>query len=155
MYMPSIFGENLMDDVVDDFSELDHALDDEFFGKRNPLFAKHANRLMRTDVKETDQDYRLTVDLPGFKKNEVNLLLDNGYLTIRANKKLDKDEKNKLGKLIRQERYAGTMQRSWYVGDEVTEDDIKADFKDGLLNISIAKKQPTKQLEDHKYITIE
>ena len=110
---------------------------------------------MRTDVKETDQDYRLTVDLPGFKKNEVNLLLDNGYLTIRANKKLDKDEKNKLGKLIRQERYAGTMQRSWYVGDEVTEDDIKADFKDGLLNISIAKKQPTKQLEDHKYITIE
>ena len=155
MYMPSIFGENLMDDVVDDFSELDHALDDEFFGKRNPLFSKHANRLMRTDVKETDQDYRLTVDLPGFKKNEVNLLLDNGYLTIRANKKLDKDEKNKLGKLIRQERYAGTMQRSWYVGDEVTEDDIKADFKDGLLNISIAKKQPTKQLEDHKYITIE
>lgn len=144
-----------MDDVVDDFSELDHALDDEFFGKRNPLFGKHANRLMRTDVKETDQDYRLTVDLPGFKKNEVNLLLDNGYLTIRANKKLDKDEKNKLGKLIRQERYAGTMQRSWYVGDEVTEDDIKADFKDGLLNISIAKKQPTKQLEDHKYITIE
>ena len=155
MYMPSIFGENLMDDVVDDFSELDHALDDEFFGKRNPLFGKHANRLMRTDVKETDQDYRLTVDLPGFKKNEVNLLLDNGYLTIRANKKLDKDEKNKLGKLIRQERYAGTMQRSWYVGDEVTEDDIKADFKDGLLNISIAKKQPTKQLEDHKSITIE
>lgn len=155
MYMPSIFGENLMDDVVDDFSELDHALDDEFFGKRNPLFGKHANRLMRTDVKETDQDYRLTVDLPGFKKNEVNLLLDNGYLTIRANKKLDKDEKNKLGKLIRQERYAGTMQRSWYVGDEVTEDDIKADFKDGLLNISIAKKQPTKQLENHKYITIE
>lgn len=155
MYMPSIFGENLMDDVVDDFSELDHALDDEFFGKRNPLFGKHANRLMRTDVKETDQDYRLTVDLPGFKKNEVNLLLDNGYLTIRANKKLDKDEKNKLGKLIRQERYAGTMQRSWYVGDEVTEDDIKADFKDCLLNISIAKKQPTKQLEDHKYITIE
>lgn len=155
MYMPSIFGENLMDDVVDDFSELDHALDDEFFGKRNPLFGKHANRLMRTDVKETDQDYRLTVDLPGFKKNEVNLLLDNGYLTIRADKKLDKDEKNKLGKLIRQERYAGTMQRSWYVGDEVTEDDIKADFKDGLLNISIAKKQPTKQLEDHKYITIE
>lgn len=155
MYMPSIFGENLMDDVVDDFSELDHALDDEFFGKRNPLFGKHANRLMRTDVKETDQDYRLTVDLPGFKKNEVNLLLDNGYLTIRANKKLDKDEKNKLGKLIRQERYAGTMQRSWYVGDEVTEDDIKADFKDGLLNISIAKKQPTKQLKDHKYITIE
>ena len=155
MYMPSIFGENLMDDVVDDFSELDHALDDEFFGKRNPLFGKHANRLMRTDVKETDQDYRLTVDLPGFKKNEVNLLLDNGYLTIRANKKLDKDEKNKLGKLIRQERYAGTMQRSWYVGDEVTEDDIKADFKDGLLNIPIAKKQPTKQLEDHKYITIE
>lgn len=155
MYMPSIFGENLMDDVVDDFSELDHALDDEFLGKRNPLFGKHANRLMRTDVKETDQDYRLTVDLPGFKKNEVNLLLDNGYLTIRANKKLDKDEKNKLGKLIRQERYAGTMQRSWYVGDEVTEDDIKADFKDGLLNISIAKKQPTKQLEDHKYITIE
>jgi HSP20 family molecular chaperone IbpA len=144
-----------MDDVVDDFSELDHALDDEFFGKRNPLFGKHANRLMRTDVKETDQDYRLTVDLPGFKKNEVNLLLDNGYLTIRANKTLDKDEKNKLGKLIRQERYAGTMQRSWYVGDEVTEDDIKADFKDGLLNISIAKKQPTKQLEDHKYITIE
>jgi HSP20 family molecular chaperone IbpA len=144
-----------MDDVVDDFSELDHALDDEFFCKRNPLFGKHANRLMRTDVKETDQDYRLTVDLPGFKKNEVNLLLDNGYLTIRANKKLDKDEKNKLGKLIRQERYAGTMQRSWYVGDEVTEDDIKADFKDGLLNISIAKKQPTKQLEDHKYITIE
>ena len=145
MLMPSIFGENLFNDDWMDFGfpEVDKA-----------LYGKHANNVMKTDVKETDSGYEVDIDLPGFKKDEINAQLDNGYLTISASKGLDKEEKNKEGKYIRKERYAGAMSRSFYVGDEVTQDDIKARYEDGILRLSVPKKE-AKAVENKKYIAIE
>ena len=149
MLMPSIFGENLFDDDWMDFP-----FDRDFWGKKNPLYGKNANRVMKTDIREHDGGYELDVDLPGFKKDEINVELENGYLTISATKGLDKDEQDKKGKYIRRERYAGAMQRSFYVGDEVTQEDIKAKFEDGILRLSIPKKD-AQAVETKKTIAIE
>ena len=132
MLMPSIFGENLFNDDWMNFSfpEVD-----------KELYGKHAGNVMKTDVRETDSGYEVDIDLPGFKKDEINAQLDNGYLTISASKGLDKEEKNKEGKYIRKERYAGAMSRSFYVGDEVTQADIKARYEDGILRLSVPKKE--------------
>ena len=145
MLMPSIFGENLFNDDWMDFGfpEVDKA-----------LYGKHAGHVMKTDVKETDVGYEVDIDLPGFKKDEISAKLDDGYLTISASKGLDKDEKNKEGKYIRKERYAGAMSRSFYVGGDVTEEDIKAKYEDGILRLSIPKKE-AKAVENKKYIAIE
>ena len=113
-----------------------------------------ASRVMKTDIREHDTGYELDVDLPGFKKDEINVELENGYLTISAAKGLDKDEQDKKGKYIRRERYAGAMQRSFYVGDEVTQEDIKAKFEDGILRLSIPKKD-AQAVETKKTIAIE
>ena len=145
MLMPSIFGENLFNDDWMDFGfpEVDKA-----------LYGKHANNVMKTDVKETDTGYEVDIDLPGFKKDEINAQLDNGYLTISAAKGLDKDEKDKKGKYIRKERYAGAMSRSFYVGEGITQEDIKAKYEDGTLRLSVPKKE-AKAVENKKYIAIE
>ena len=145
MLMPSIFGENLFNDDWMDFGfpEVDKA-----------LYGKHAGHVMKTDVKETDAGYEVDIDLPGFKKDEISAKLDDGYLTISASKGLDKDEKNKEGKYIRKERYAGAMSRSFYVGGDVTEEDINAKYEDGILRLSIPKKE-AKAVENKKYIAIE
>ena len=145
MLMPSIFGENLFNDDWMDFGfpEVDKA-----------LYGKHANNVMKTDVKETDTGYEVDIDLPGFKKDEINAQLDNGYLTISAAKGLDKDEKDKKGKSIRKERYAGAMSRSFYVGEGITQEDIKAKYEDGILRLSVPKKE-AKAVENKKYIAIE
>ncbi|HJC92462.1 Hsp20/alpha crystallin family protein [Mediterraneibacter glycyrrhizinilyticus] len=147
MLMPSIFGENLFDDDWFDF-------DRDFWGRKNPLYGKNAKNIMKTDIREHDTGYELDVDLPGFKKDEINIELENGYLTISAAKGLDKDEQDKKGKYIRKERYAGAMQRSFYVGDAVTEEDVKAKFEDGILKLSIPKKD-AKEVETKKTIAIE
>ena len=149
MLMPSIFGENLFDD-----NWMDFPFDRDFWGRKNPLYGKNANKIMKTDIREHDGGYELDVDLPGFKKDEINVELENGYLTISATKGLDKDEQDKKGKYIRRERYAGAMQRSFYVGDEVTQEDIKAKFEDGILRLSIPKKD-AKAVETKKTIAIE
>ncbi len=145
MLMPSIFGENLFNDDWMDFGfpEVDKA-----------LYGKHANNVMKTDVKETDTGYEVDIDLPGFKKDEINAQLDNGYLIISAAKGLDKDEKDKKGKYIRKERYAGAMSRSFYVGEGITQEDIKAKYEDGILRLSVPKKE-AKAVENKKYIAIE
>ena len=145
MMMPSIFGGNLFNDDWMDFSFPD--IDKELYGK-------HAKNLMKTDVKEKDGNYEVAIDLPGFKKDEINAQLDNGYLTISAAKGLDKDEKDKKGKYIRKERYAGAMSRSFYVGEGVTQEDIKAKYEDGILRLSVPKKE-AKAVENKKYIAIE
>ena len=147
MLMPSIFGENLFDDDWFDFGR-------DFWGRKNPLYGKNAKNIMKTDIREHDTGYELDVDLPGFKKDEINIELENGYLTISAAKGLDKDEQDKKGKYIRKERYAGAMQRSFYVGDAVTEEDVKAKFEDGILKLSIPKKD-AKEVETKKTIAIE
>ena len=149
MLMPSIFGENLFDDDWMDF-----AFDRDFWGRKNPLYGKNAKNIMKTDIREHDGGYELDVDLPGFKKDEINVELEEGYLTISAAKGLDKDEQDKKGKYIRKERYAGAMQRSFYVGDAVTEEDIKAKFEDGILKLNIPKKD-AKEVETKKTIAIE
>ena len=146
-YLPTVFGENLLD-VFDDFDR------DFFRGFSRPehvLYGKHASRLMKTDVKETDEGYEVDVDLPGFNKDEIKLDLNNGYLTISTEKSLNKENK---GKMLRQERYVGTMQRSFYVGESITEDDIKAKFENGVLSLMIPKKEAPK-VPEKKQILIE
>ena len=110
--------------------------------------------MMKTDVKETDEGYEVDVDLPGFKKDEIHLELNNGYLTISTEKTLEKDEKNKKGRMLRQERYAGTMQRSFYVGEAITEEDVKASYEDGVLHLIVPKKDAPK-VPEKKTIMIE
>lgn len=148
MMLPTIFGENLFDDFMDD------AFERNFFGGRNPLYGKHRKNLMKTDVKETETGYELDIDLPGFKKDEISAHLEDGYLTVSAAKGVDKDEKDNEGRYIRRERYSGSMTRSFYVGNAVTEEDIKAKYEDGILSLSIPKKDP-KAVEAKKYIAIE
>ena len=127
MLMPSIFGENLFDDFFEDFPWMDDNMDMKKTEKK--LYGRKAARLMKTDIKETENGYEVDIDLPGFKKEDVNAKLENGYLTITAAKGLDKDEKNKEGVYIRRERYTGQCARTFYVGDAVTQEDIKAKFE--------------------------
>lgn len=147
--LPSLFGESLFDRFFDD------SLEKEFFGTHNPLYGKHAKNLMKTDVKDVNDHYEVAVDLPGFQKDEVNVELENGYLTISAAKGLDKDEKEKdTGKYIRRERYAGAVSRSFYVGEHIQQEDIHAKFEDGILKLTVPKKD-AKQVDEKKYISIE
>ena len=150
MMLPSIFNKDLFDEK----KEFPFDVEDEFFGKHNPLYGKKAKHMMKTDVKEKDDKYEVDVDLPGFKKDELHLDLNNGYLTISAEKGLDKDEEDKKGKYIRKERYVGSMSRSFYVGEGITEEDIKAKYENGILKLTIPKKDP-KAVDDKKYIAIE
>lgn len=148
MLLPSIFGENLFDETTNfDF-------DKEFEKMTRPLYGKHAANMMKTDVRQTENSYELDIDLPGFKKDEITVQLDNGYLNITAAKGLDKDEEKKDGQYIRRERYAGSMSRTFYVGDTLTQNDIHAKFEDGILKLSVPKQEPAK-IEQNKYIAIE
>lgn len=149
-YLPTIFGENLMD-VFDDF---DRNFFRNFGNMDRALYGKHAQNMMKTDVKETDEGYEVDIDLPGFKKDEIQLELNNGYLTISTQKALEKDEKNKKGRMLRQERYAGMMQRSFYVGEHITEEDVKASYESGVLHLVIPKKDAPK-MPEKKVIQIE
>ena len=133
---------------------MDFPFEDEFFGRKNPLYGKRAKNLMKTDVKETENGYELDIDLPGFKKEEVQASLENGYLTISASKGLDKDEKDKKGRYIRRERYSGAMSRSFYVGEGVEQKDIHAKFENGILKLTVPKTNAQK-VEENKHIAIE
>ncbi len=146
MLMPSIFGEDLFDDWFrfPEMRDMDKT--------ERMLYGKHAERLMKTDVHEHEDHYEVDIDLPGFKKEEIELQLRNGYLTVSAAKGLDKDEESKKGRLIRQERYAGSMSRSFYVGENVTEEDIKASFKHGVLSVTVPKRD---KVPEQKRILIE
>ncbi len=148
MMMPSVFGESLFDDFMS------FPFEKEFFGRRNPLYGKHAQNVMKTDIKESETAYEMDIDLPGFKKEDVSAKLENGYLTISAAKGVDKEEKNDEGVYIRRERYSGQCSRTFYVGEAVKQEDIKAKFEDGILKVSVPKVNP-KQVEDKKYIAIE
>lgn len=145
MLMPSIFGENLLDGWMDlTFPDIDKV-----------LYGKHAKNMMKTDVREVETGYEVAMDLPGFKKEDVQIELKGGYLTISAAKNLDKEEQDRKGRYIRQERYAGSMSRSFFVGEQVKEEDIHARFEDGILRLSVPKEEPKKQVEEKHYIAIE
>ncbi len=146
MLMPSIFGEDLFDHFFDDF---------ETRPAHNPQHAMPLNGVMRTDVKETKTGYELDIDLPGYKKEDVQAELKDGYLTISAQTKSDNDEKDDKGHYIRRERYVGSCSRSFYVGEDVEQDDIKAKFEDGILKLTVPKKEAKPQVDEHKFISIE
>ena len=144
---PVRFGEKLVVELCDDafrpMWDMDRA-----------LYGKHARAVMKTDVRETDSGYELDIDLPGFKKDEVKLDLKDGYLTISAAKGLDRDEKDKQGRYSRQERYAGQCSRSFYVGDSIQPTDVHAKFEDGILKLTVPKKE-AKALPEPNRISIE
>ena len=145
MLAPSIFGRNFVDSMFDDF------FDAPFWGISRPAVSS----TMNTDITESKDGYQIEMDLPGFAKEDVSAALKDGYLTIAASHNDDKEEKDSDGKLIRRERYQGTCQRSFYVGEEITEEDIKAKFKDGVLTLLIPKKEKKPEVEENKYIAIE
>ncbi len=146
--LPSIFGESLFDDWMGfPFRGFESDVDRKLYGK-------HAARVMKTDLKEHDDSYELAVDLPGFKKEQIELQLQNGYLTITAAKGVEEEEKDRKGKLVHQERYTGSMTRSFYLGDHVREEDVKARFEDGVLRLSFPKEEAIK-MPERKTIQIE
>ena len=148
MLMPSIFNDNVFDDFFD-FPFYDDRAEKKLYGH-------HAANLMKTDIQEHEDGYTLEMDLPGFKKEEIQIELNNGYMTISATKGLDENEKDKKsGKYIRRERYTGSCQRSFYVGEDVTEEDIKAEFKHGILKLFVPKKEAKPAVEQKKYVSIE
>ena len=148
MYMPSIFGESLFDDMF--------PFDEKFFTeKKDPLYGKNVSRLMKTDVRETEKTYELDIDLPGFKKDEIQMELKDGVLTVSAAKGLDKDEEDKKGNYIRKERYAGSMSRSFYVGKHVTVEDVHPKYESGILSFSVPKEEAKPVEEKKHYISIE
>ncbi|CCZ27680.1 acid shock protein [Firmicutes bacterium CAG:194] len=151
MLMPSIFGNDMFGDFFTDpwFDEK------EFKDMQKKLYGHRAKNVMSTDVKEVENGYELEMDLPGFKKDEIKASVENGYLTISAARGLDEDEKDKKsGKYIRRERYAGACERSFYVGEGISQDDIKASFQHGILKLFIPK-EPEKSVEEKKYVAIE
>lgn len=144
MLMPSIFGENLFDDFMDfSFPRIGRAVQNG-----------NMQNVMRTDVKETNEGYEIDMDLPGFRKEDVKAQLKDGYLTIQATKDASDDKKDKDGKYIRRERYSGSVSRSFYVGDKLTEEDIHAKFEDGILKLTLPKAD-THKVDENKYISIE
>ena len=147
MLMSGLFGEDLFDELWGFPSR-------ELANIDKRLYGKHASTLMATDVHENDTDYELDMNLPGFKKDQISVKLEDGYMTISAAKDHDQEKKDKHGKIIRQERYAGSMQRSFYVGENVKTEDVKAKFEDGVLRLTIPKKE-LKQLPGNNTIAIE
>ncbi len=153
MLAPSIFEENFIDDLfgfpyMKELGNMEHDMERKLYGRK-------ASRMMKTDIREKDDNYEISVDLPGFKKEDITVELDNGYITINASKNLDKDENNKKGKLLRQERYAGSMTRSFYVGENVEKEDVDANYRHGVLNLTIPKKAIEKKIPEKNLIAIE
>ena len=157
MYMPTVFGDTLFDDFMDDFFEAMDRMNREM-DKR--LYGNNAQRIMSTDVKENDDNYEVAIDLPGFKKDEVSVKLDKGYLTVSAAKKFDSDDhkddkkEEKKDKYIRKERVSGNVSRTFYIGNSMKQEDIHAKFEDGVLTLTIPKKD-VKAVDADKYIAIE
>lgn len=146
MLMPSIFGESLFDEFFDEFARP---------AKKTVRYTTQTPSVMRTDVKEHETGYELDIDLPGYKKEDVQAELKDGYLTITASTKTNDEQKDEAGKYIRRERYYGTCSRSFYVGEDIKQEDIKAKFEDGILKVAVPKKEAKPKVEENKYITIE
>ncbi|MDY5957530.1 MAG: Hsp20/alpha crystallin family protein [Frisingicoccus sp.] len=146
MLMPSIFGESLIDSFFDDFAAP---------AKKVMRYNTPANNIMKTDIKDTKEGYELDIELPGYNKEDVSAELKDGYMTISASTKSDEGEKDENGKYIRRERYYGSCSRSFYVGEAITQEDIKARFENGILKLFVPKKEEKPAVEEKKYITIE
>ena len=151
MLMPTLFDRDFFNDFFDD----------PFFGSKDvkkmekKMNSRRAQNLMKTDVKDTENGYEVDIDLPGFKKDEITMKLENGTLTVSAAKGLDKDEENKEKKYVRRERYAGSMSRSFYVGKHVTVEDVHPKYESGILSFSVPKAEAKPVEEKKHYISIE
>ena len=153
MLMPSIFGENLFDDDWMDFPF--ERFDRDFWGKKNPLYGKNAKNMMKTDIREHEAGYELDIDLPGFKKDEIKVQLKDGYLTVTATaKKAEENTSDKKEKYVQKERFHATCNRSFYVGDNMKQEDIKAKFENGVLTLQVPKKEEIPEEQTKKFITI-
>ena len=150
MLTPSVFGKDFFDDLFE-FPFYD---DRDMQKLEKKLYGRRGKNLMKTDVKDTEHGYEITMNLPGVKKEDVKAALKDGYLTVSAEKGLDKDEEDKKGKYIRKERYAGALSRTFYLGEEIREEEIKAKFENGILSVSIPKEEE-KKVEGPKHISIE
>lgn len=152
MLLPRTFADDWFDDFFDfdDFPFFDDKADRKMERK---LYGCRARNLMKTDVREKKDGYELDIDLPGFKKEDIKVTLENGYMTISAQKDSPKETKN--GRFIRKERFSGACERSFYVGENLTQEDIQGEFKHGVLKLRIPKKEAAPQVEENKYITIE
>ena len=146
MLMPSIFGESLIDSFFDDFAAP---------AKKVMRYNTPANNIMKTDIKDTKEGYELDIELPVYNKEDVSAELKDGYMTISASTKSDEGDKDENGKYIRRERYYGSCSRSFYVGEAITQEDIKARFENGILKLFVPKKEEKPAVEEKKYITIE
>ena len=146
MLVPSIFGESLFDDMFDFPWDRDFYTNSGWTGSRN---------LMKTDVKETDQTYELDIDLPGVKTDDIKIQLKDGYLTVSASKNVGNDEKKENGSYIRRERYSGSCSRSFYVGENVKQEDVHAKYENGILKLSVPKTEQKQVAQNNKYIAIE
>lgn len=146
MLMPSIFGENLFDDFFNDFARP---------ARSAMRYSTPTTNAMRTDVKEHEDSYELAIELPGYKKEDVRAELKDGYMTITATTNTSNEQKDENGKYIRRERYSGSCSRSFFVGEEIKQTDIKAKFEDGILKVTVPKLQPKPQVEENHFITIE
>ena len=130
--------------------------DFDLFGEmfRDPFFTEHENKIMKTDIREKEDRYLIDIDLPGYEKDNIKISVEDGYLTVQASMDSSEEEKEK-GKFVRRERYTGTCSRSFYVGENVKSEDIKASFKKGILKLEVPKVENKKDLPEKKYIQIE
>lgn len=155
MLFPSVKGFNQLveDDLFDDLWA-NFPFESDWFGRKNPLYGKSAQNMMKTDIRENEGSYEVLVDLPGFAKEDIHVKLEKGYMTISAVKEQNEEEKDKDGKFIRRERYSGSVSRSFYVGDALTNEEVKAKYENGILQLTVPKKE-AKALEQNSYIAIE
>lgn len=155
MWMPALFGESLIDDFFDEFFDDVNGRSRVSAKPENknakPAYGSQADQLMRTDIKETEEQYILTVDLPGFKKEDIQVAVENDCLTITAQKEPEKEDV----KYLRRERYAGALRRAFYVGEGVEQEGMKAQFQNGVLRLTLPKQKPQKVVEENRYIAIE
>ncbi len=155
MLFPSVKGFNQLveDDLFDDLWA-NFPFESDWFGRKNPLYGKSAQNMMKTDIRENESSYEVLVDLPGYAKEDIHVKLEKGYMTISAVKEQNEEEKDKDGKFIRRERYSGSVSRSFYVGDALTNEEVKAKYENGILQLTVPKKE-AKALEQNSYIAIE
>ena len=148
MMLPSIFGKDLFNEMMNT------SFEDDFFGNHSLPYGNHAKGFMKTDIKEGKDGYEVHIDLPGFKKEDINAQLENGYLTVTASQNTNKEEQDEEGRYIRRERYVGNCSRSFYVGEGVEPKDVSARFEDGILKLSLPRREQ-KQLPESTSIAIE
>lgn len=137
MLMPRRSGFDIFDEVFDN----------------DPFFSKKENKFMKTDVKEKEGEYILEIDLPGYEKSNISVELDKGYLTVTAKKQENSETKNEKENYLHQERYFGECSRSYFVGENIKQENIQATFKNGTLELIVPKEEP-KQVENKRYIPI-